>query len=250
MINIKGLNKSFDNAGSPIKALVDIELTIDQAEVICIVGESGCGKSTLLKTIAGLVIPDSGSLSFKGRSVVTEDWPLIRQNIGYVIQDGGLFPHIKAGDNVALAATAFGWSVPRRTERIAQLAELVRLNPDLLELYPQQLSGGQRQRVALMRALMLDPDVLLLDEPLGALDPIIRHELQDELKNLFTTLGKTVVMVTHDLVEAAHLSHNLLVMYQGKICQQGRFADLLNYPEHDYVKQLIGAIRLLPEYIQ
>lgn len=167
----------------------------------------------------------------------------LRRRMGYVIQSGGLFPHLSARANVELLARHVGWSAPRRAERMAELAELVHLDPGLLERYPLQLSGGQRQRVSLMRALMLDPDLLLLDEPLGALDPMIRAELQRDLREIFDRLGKTVVLVTHDLLEAGYFARRIVLMAEGRIVQQGSYSDLRERPASDLVRRFLAAQR-------
>jgi osmoprotectant transport system ATP-binding protein len=170
---------------------------------------------------------------------------LLRRRMGYVVQSGGLFPHLCARDNVTLAARHLG--MPRETmaRRLDELRELARLPADALERYPAQLSGGQCQRVSLMRALMLDPAVLLLDEPLGALDPMIRRELQDELRRIFMTLHKTVVLVTHDLEEARFLGDRIVLLDEGRIEQDGTYEDLLERPASSFVERFVNAQRRL-----
>jgi osmoprotectant transport system ATP-binding protein len=166
--------------------------------------------------------------------------------MGYVIQEGGLFPHLTALGNLALLPGHLGWPPSRSRERAAELADLVRLPAGLLARFPAELSGGQRQRVALIRALMLDPPALLLDEPLGALDPIVRLELQDELARVFDELGKTVVLVTHDVAEAAWLASRLVLLHQGRVLQEGSFADLRRHPADDHVRRFLDSARGLP----
>jgi osmoprotectant transport system ATP-binding protein len=161
--------------------------------------------------------------------------------MGYVVQDGGLYPHLTAVDNVTLAADAQGWPHGRIDARVAELAGMAGLDAATLGRYPRELSGGQRQRVGLMRALMLDPPVLLLDEPLGALDPIVRAELQDQLGHLFATLAKTVVLVTHDIREAARLGRTITLMTAGRVVQHGTFADLVERPAAPFVTQFLTA---------
>ena len=167
----------------------------------------------------------------------------VRRRTGYVIQDGGLFPHLSAADNAALLARHLGWSAARRRERLDELAALVRLPGDVLARTPRELSGGQRQRVSLMRALMLDPEALLLDEPLGALDPMVRAELQDDLRAIFAELAKTVVLVTHDLAEAAFFADTVVLMRDGAVVQAGPPGDLEARPADPFVTQFIGAQR-------
>ncbi|MDP6952601.1 MAG: ATP-binding cassette domain-containing protein, partial [Alphaproteobacteria bacterium] len=166
-----------------------------------------------------------------------------RRRMGYVVQGGGLFPHLTAHGNVALMARQLGWSRQRIDARLAALAELVRLPGEILSRYPAQLSGGQRQRVALMRALMLDPDVLLLDEPLGALDPMVRHDLQTDLRAIFRSLAKTVVLVTHDLGEAAYFGDRIVLLRDGEVVQSGTADDLVSRPAEPFVEAFVAAQR-------
>jgi osmoprotectant transport system ATP-binding protein len=167
----------------------------------------------------------------------------IRRRIGYVVQEGGLFPHLTARDNVALLARHLGWPAARIEARLGELGALTRLPPELLDRYPAQLSGGQRQRVGIMRALMMDPDLLLLDEPLGALDPLVRADLQDDLLAAFRSLGKSVVMVTHDLDEAAFFGHRLVLLRDGRVVQVGTLDDLAHAPADPFVTRFLHAQR-------
>ncbi|MEM8756931.1 MAG: ATP-binding cassette domain-containing protein [Planctomycetota bacterium] len=220
-------------------AAVDgISLSIKRGTTCALIGPSGCGKSTLLRVMLGLLPADSGAVEFDGRSVAG-DGRTLRKRVGYAIQSGGLFPHLTSRQNVMLPARAHGVDAESRT---AELAGLVRLEPALLDRYPSELSGGQRQRVALMRALVLTPEALLLDEPLGALDPVVRSELQTELKALFATLGKTVVLVTHDLAEAAYLApDDIVLLRDGTIAQRGPFAELREKPADAFVSGFVEA---------
>jgi osmoprotectant transport system ATP-binding protein len=172
-----------------------------------------------------------------------------RQRMGYVIQEGGLFPHLSVRDNVTVMARYLQRNSDWIANRLAELAQLVRLPHELMNRFPAELSGGQRQRVSLMRALMLDPELLLLDEPLGALDPMIRYELQQELKSIFVQLGKTVVMVTHDIAEAAFFGDTLALMRDGRIVQTGSFKDLARTPAEPFVEQFINAQRVPMEQL-
>jgi osmoprotectant transport system ATP-binding protein len=208
-----------------------------------LIGPSGCGKSTLLRLMIGLLWPDTGTVRFDGTLVNRDSVATIRPRMGYVIQDGGLFPHLTAGSNVTLMAGYMGWDRGRRQSRLQELAELTRFPMAGLERYPVQLSGGQRQRVSLMRALMLDPAVLLLDEPLGALDPLIRADLQTDLRRIFERLGKTVVLVTHDITEAAFFGGEIVLLREGRIVQRGRMEDLVGDPAEPFVTQFIRAQR-------
>ncbi len=209
-----------------------------------LIGPSGCGKSTLLRMIVGLAVPDTGRVLVDGAALAPGNIERMRHAIGYVIQDGGLFPHLTAERNVTLLADHLGRDAHAVAQRVAMLAELTGIPRDALGRYPQQLSGGQRQRVGLMRALMLDPPLLLLDEPLGALDPITRYELQSELKSIFGQLGKTVVMVTHDMGEAAYFADEMIVMRDGRVVQRGTLDDLLQRPADPYVTGFMRAQRL------
>ena len=165
----------------------------------------------------------------------------IRHSIGYVIQDGGLFPHLTARENVVLLASYLKWNTDKVENRLEELCRLLQFPRGLLKRYPQELSGGQQQRVSLMRALMLDPEILLMDEPLAALDPMIRYELQLELKNIFDELNKTVILVTHDMGEAAYLGDIIVLMQKGKIIQQGELKTLMQEPAEPFVEQFIQA---------
>jgi osmoprotectant transport system ATP-binding protein len=218
-------------------------LTIAARRTTVLLGPSGCGKSTLLRLLVGLIHPDAGTVRFEGKEITPANVLEVRRRMGYVVQDGGLFPHLTARGNVALLARYLGWDGPRVEARLTELAALTRFPTDGLDRYPAQLSGGQRQRVSLMRALMLDPDVLLLDEPLGALDPIIRSDLQADLRHVFQTLAKTVVLVTHDLGEAGFLGDWIILLRAGRIVQQGTVVDLVQTPADEFVSRFINAQR-------
>ncbi|HLJ98087.1 MAG TPA: ATP-binding cassette domain-containing protein [Gemmataceae bacterium] len=239
MIELTGVSKSYGRQ----QALHTTNLAIPPGQTTVLIGPSGCGKSTLLRLMIGLIRPDRGTVRFAGTEVTAANVQRLRWRMGYVVQDGGLFPHLTARDNILLMARFLGWSSERIETQLAELATLSQLPADGLLRFPTQLSGGQRQRVSLMRALMLDPDVLLLDEPLGALDPIIRSELQTDLKRIFQTLGKTVVLVTHDLSEAGFFGDLIVLLRAGKIVQQGTLADLLQAPADPFVTRFINAQR-------
>jgi osmoprotectant transport system ATP-binding protein len=241
MIELVGVTKRFGS-----HAAVDgVGLVCERGRTHVLIGPSGCGKSTLLRMIVGLVTPDAGSVRVDGAPVQADTLPAIRQRIGYMIQEGGLFPHLTARDNAAIMPRYLHWPAEKTAARIDELARLTHLTPALLARYPRQLSGGQRQRVSLMRALMLDPDVLLLDEPLGDLDPMIRAELQEELRTIFLELGKTVVLVTHDLAEAGFLGDRITLLRDGRIVQQGSLSALIEQPANAFVAQFVRAQRQL-----
>jgi osmoprotectant transport system ATP-binding protein len=224
-------------------ALERIDLRIPAGETLVLVGPSGCGKSTLLRLTVGLIEPDSGTITLEGTRITPANLQRMRQRMGYVIQEGGLFPHLSVRDNVIVMARHLRRNADWIAERLAGLTDLVRLPHKLLDRFPAELSGGQRQRVSLMRALMLDPGLLLLDEPLGALDPMIRYALQRELKSIFTRLGKTVVLVTHDITEAAFFGHTVALLHSGRVLQAGPFRDLATAPASSFVERFISAQR-------
>ncbi len=220
-----------------------LDLEVEAGQTTVLIGPSGCGKSTLLRLLIGLLAPDAGTVEFDGEAVSPSTATSIRHRTGYVIQDGGLFPHLTARRNVTLMARHLGWEASRIDEQLERLRELTKLPADGLDRYPRQLSGGQQQRVALMRALMLDPDVLLLDEPLAALDPMIRYDLQTDLRGIFRALGTTAVMVTHDLAEAVYFGDRVVLLRDGRIVQQGTARELLDQPAEPFVEQYVRAQR-------
>ena len=239
MLELTGVTKVY----GAIPALRDLDLKIQAEHTTVLIGPSGCGKSTLLRVMIGLIWPDYGQVLIDGTPVTAANALSLRRKIGYVIQDGGLFPHLSARDNVALMGRYLDWHEDRIEKRLAELSELTQFPLDGLNRYPVQLSGGQKQRVALMRALLLDPDVILLDEPLGALDPMIRSELQNDLRRIFQTLRKTVVMVTHDIGEAGFFGDAIVLLRSGSIVQQGSLVDLVRSPADPFVTQFINAQR-------
>jgi osmoprotectant transport system ATP-binding protein len=239
MIELKGVSKTY--GGSVV--LDKIDLAIAEGRTTVLIGPSGCGKSTLLRVMIGLVQPDAGSVKIAGTELNPATILEVRHGLGYVIQDGGLFPHLSARANVILMARYLRWDARKIQERLAQLAELTRFPQDGLDRFPAQLSGGQRQRVSLMRALMLDPKVILLDEPLGALDPMVRAELQADLRGIFRSLEKTVVMVTHDLAEASWFGTQIILLREGRIVQCGPLRALIDHPAEPFVTQFVSAQR-------
>lgn len=239
MYRLDCVSKSY--RGQP--ALDQLTLDIEPGRTTTLIGPSGCGKSTLLRLLLGLIRPDEGTVRFDGEVLTPDRIAAVRRRVGYVVQQGGLFPHLTAYQNVTLMAEYVGWPAGRIASRVADLTALTHFPPDGLHRHPGELSGGQYQRVGLMRALMLEPEVLLLDEPLGALDPMIRFDLQEELRQVFASLRKTVVMVTHDLPEAAFLSDEIVLMREGRIVQQGPLAALLAAPADEFVTRFVRAQR-------
>lgn len=239
MLAIDQLCKSY--SGHIVLQTISHEFQADRTTAV--VGPSGCGKTTLLRLLLGLVEPDSGVVTYDGTALTTSNADEIRHKIGYVIQDGGLFPHLTARDNVTLLAKYLGLSGVDINARLAELCELMQISSDMLGRFPKGLSGGQRQRIALMRALMLDPPFLFMDEPLGSLDPMIRFDLQNDLKEIFSRLNKTVVLVTHDMHEAAHFAHEIMLLRDGQLVQRGSLETLLASPAETFVTDFIRAQR-------
>ena len=224
-------------------ALQPTSLSVARGKTTVLIGPSGCGKSTLLRLIIGLVEPDSGSIEFDGAPIGPDNIGSVRRRIGYVIQEGGLFPHLTARNNATLMAHHLGRKNEETKQRLSELCQLTRLPESFVDRYPLELSGGQRQRVSLMRALMLSPELLLLDEPLGALDPLVRVSLQKDLKEIFAELKQTALLVTHDLAEAAYLGDEIVLMNEGRIVQQGSITDLRERPADPFVSEFINAQR-------
>ncbi len=240
MLRLVDIAKSF---GTRV-VLHPMSMEIPVGKTTALLGPSGCGKSTLLRVVAGLIPPDQGQVFFDGEVMTSHNVQKLRQKIGFVLQDGGLFPHLTARGNAGLLAGHLGWEVSRVNARVEELADLTRLPHDVLNRYPHQMSGGQRQRVGIMRALMLDPEVMLLDEPMGALDPLVRYDLQNDLKEIFRSLQKTVLLVTHDLGEADFLGDDVVLLKEGRIVQQGTLEDLANRPADPFVTDFIQAQRI------
>jgi osmoprotectant transport system ATP-binding protein len=223
-------------------ALDRISLSVPEGGILVLLGTSGSGKTTALKTINRLVRADGGQVTVLGRDVETWDPILLRRSIGYVIQDVGLLPHLSVAENVGIVPRLLGWEPARRAARTRELLELVGLDADRFgAAHPRQLSGGERQRVGLARALGADPPLLLMDEPFGALDPLTRRRLQDEFKALQRRLGKTVVLVTHDVPEALRLGDRVAVMHAGRIVQEAPAAELRDRPQAGFVSEFLAA---------
>jgi osmoprotectant transport system ATP-binding protein len=242
LVVLEDVSRAF--AGVP--AVHPLTLQIPAGQTTVLVGPSGSGKSTLLRMVVGLVHPDTGRVLFEGRPLTPENAPEERRRMGLVLQGGGLFPHLDVEGNASLVARYLGWDSARVAARVRALLEQVQLPVEVLSRYPAELSGGQRQRVSLVRALMLEPKLVLLDEPLGALDPITRSELQDDLRATFRALGTTVVLVTHDLGEAAYLGDTLVLLRDGRVVQTGTADDFIQRPADEFVQRFVRAQRGLP----
>ncbi|GAA3798606.1 ABC transporter ATP-binding protein [Cellulomonas soli] len=241
MIEYRSVTKTYPGGTT---AVDEFDLTIPAHRTVALVGSSGSGKTTLLRMVNRMVEPTSGTVLVDGQDVRDVDRVALRRSIGYVMQAGGLLPHRTVVDNVATVPVLSG--VPRRRARLQalELLERVGLDPALGRRYPGQLSGGQQQRVGVARALAADPQVLLMDEPFGAVDPIVRRELQDELRRLQAELGKTVVLVTHDVDEAFRLADQVVILRAGaRVAQAGTPAQILAHPADDFVRAFVGADR-------
>ena len=228
-------------------ALNDVSLEFADNMTTVLIGPSGCGKSTVLRLVMGLLRPDQGridaTLSGTPFDLGAPDLREFQRRVGYVVQEGGLFPHLSNRDNLTIVARQLGWSKERIKKRVSELCQLTSLPEQLLSRFPSEVSGGQRQRVSLMRALLLDPDLLLLDEPLGALDPMVRYDLQRELRQVFSRLKRTVILVTHDLSEAAFLGDEIVLMREGRVVQKGALRSLVERPAEPFVRAFITAQR-------
>ncbi len=242
MISISSVAKKYGAR----TVLREVTLSLPAAQVHVLLGASGCGKTTLLRIVAGITAADSGEVLIDGERVTVADPCPLAHKLGYMTQEGGLFPHLRAGENVTLAARVHGMSRQDQEIRLEELRKLVGIDSALLAHYPAELSGGQRQRVALMRALFLRPQYLLLDEPMAALDPLIRHELQATLRRVFLTLRTTVLMVTHDVGEAAYFGDSITLFLEGSVLQHGTFRDLVHRPAHPHVLSFLRAQRPAP----
>ena len=243
MLKLEAVTKSFDG----VLALDAVNLNVAEGATHALIGSSGSGKTTLLRITLGLTPLDRGYVKIMDQplsSFTPKEWAA---QIGYVPQEGGLFPHLTAQENIVLVGRARGMKSIALDKRVEELRHLVDLESELLRRYPHELSGGQKQRVALMRAAFLNPPVLLLDEPMTALDPLVRQGLQQELKSIFKKLSKTVVIVTHDLGEAVFLANEMSLLHKGRVIQTGTYRDLLVRPADPFVSLFIHAQRSLPE---
>lgn len=240
MIEFHNVSKQF--AGKT--AISDLSLQIGQGSFTVLIGTSGSGKSTLLKMINRLVEHDSGEIRFAGEPIGQMNVRALRRRIGYAIQSIGLFPHWSVAKNIATVPSLLGWPAQKIAARVAELLALLNLDPRLATRYPHQLSGGQQQRVGVARALAADPELLLMDEPFGALDPVNRQALQQEMLRIQRLTGRTIVLVTHDIDEALMLADQLVLMDNGKIVQQGAPVTLLTQPASDFVRNFFGRSEL------
>ena len=240
IVALTGVRKAFDSSSPP--ALDGLTVSVSAGHVLVFLGTSGSGKTTALKTINGLVRPDAGEVRVLGEDVLRCDLVALRRRIGYVIQEGGLLPHLPVLDNVMLVPRLLGWPLARRVERGMELLRLVQLDADAVRgRRPADLSGGERQRVGVARALAAHPPLLLMDEPFGALDPLTRRRVQDDFKDLQTHLGITVVLVTHDVPEALRLADDVVVLDRGRVAQQGPPVEIRSAPRAGFVQEFLAA---------
>jgi len=243
MVRFENVSKVYPDG---TKAVQELNLHIARGEFVCLIGPSGCGKTTALKMINRLHEATSGKIYVDGRDISMVNPVELRRNIGYVIQQVGLFPHLTIAQNIELVPRLLGWDKARRDRRVNELLEMVGLDPAVYrDRYPRELSGGQQQRVGVLRALAAEPDLILMDEPFGALDPITRETLQDELKRLQAKLKKTVVFVTHDMDEALKLADRIVVMKEGRVHQVASPEELLRNPKDEFVEQFVGRHRMV-----
>ncbi len=243
MLELQHIFKTFEDRA----VLCDVNLVVPKGATHALIGSSGSGKTTLLRITLGLIPFDKGYVKINDQALLSFTQIEWADRIGYVPQDGGLFPHLSGKNNVALIAKLRGWKRTRIEDRVEQLRTLVDLGEEILARFPYEMSGGQKQRVSIMRAAMMNPDVMLLDEPMAALDPLIRRSLQQELKSIFKRLDKTVLLVTHDLGEAVYLAEHITMLHGGRIMQTGTYRDLLLNPASPFVTEFINAQRTLPD---
>jgi osmoprotectant transport system ATP-binding protein len=242
MISLTKVSKRFGESNGA--AVEDLSMEIKRGETVVLVGPSGCGKTTTMKMINRLIEPSGGDITVDGTNVMKQDPVALRRGIGYVIQSIGLMPHRTVRENIATVPKLVGWKEDRIEKRVGELAEILDLDRSFLARYPSELSGGQRQRVGVARALAADPPVMLMDEPFGAVDPIVRERLQDQFLGIQDRLQKTVVFVTHDIDEAIKMADRIAILNKGgKLEQFATPEEILRAPENEFVKQFVGAER-------
>ncbi len=248
MIVFKEVSKKFKDT----TVLKEISFEIEKGKLVVLVGLSGCGKTTTLKMINRLIQATTGSITIDGRDISKEDKIKLRRNIGYVIQQTGLFPHMTIRENIEIIARVEKKSVDEITRRTSELLEMIGMDDSFLDRYPNELSGGQQQRVGVARAFALDPDIILMDEPFSALDPITRNSLQEELVSIQEKVKKTIVFVTHDMTEAIKVADKICIMDKGEIIQYDTPENILKNPANDFVTEFVGENRIWesPEYIR
>ncbi|MFD1450202.1 MULTISPECIES: betaine/proline/choline family ABC transporter ATP-binding protein [Oceanobacillus] len=243
MLEFKEVTKQFE--GNDYPSVHKLNLKIERGEFVVFIGPSGCGKTTTMKMINRLIEPSSGEILVDGVNVLKQNAVQLRRSIGYVIQQIGLMPHMTVGENISLVGSLLKWNKEKQQKRAKELISLVDLPEEYLNRYPHELSGGQQQRIGVLRALAVNPPLILMDEPFGALDPITRDSLQEEFKKLQREMDKTIVFVTHDMDEAIKLADKIVIMNKGEIVQAGTPDDILRHPANEFVEDFIGKDRLL-----
>jgi osmoprotectant transport system ATP-binding protein len=242
LLKLQNITKVFNDK----EVLHDVNISVPEGQTHALIGSSGSGKTTILRITLGLISFCKGYVKIQDQPLLSFSRAEWAKKIGYVPQEGGLFPHLTGKQNVELVAKLNRWPSEKASARLEELRKLVDLDPEILNRFPAEMSGGQKQRVAIMRAAFIDPPVLLLDEPMGALDPLIRRGLQKDLKAIFQRLGKTVVLVTHDLSEAVFFADQITLLHEGRVVQTGSYRDLLLNPAEPFVTSFINAQRTLP----
>ncbi|MBP2078328.1 betaine/proline/choline family ABC transporter ATP-binding protein [Oceanobacillus polygoni] len=242
MLEFHDVTKRYGN-GKP--AVNNLNLTIEKGEFVCFIGPSGCGKTTTMKMVNRLIDITEGAILVDGKNIMKQDPVELRRSIGYVIQQIGLMPHMTIRENIVLVGTLLKWTKEKKDERARELIKLVNLPEEYLEKYPHELSGGQQQRIGVLRALAVNPPLILMDEPFGALDPITRDALQEEFKKLQRELNKTIVFVTHDMDEALKLADRIVIMKDGEIVQVDTPEEILRNPANEFVEEFLGKDRLI-----
>lgn len=245
VVKYENVSKVFDD---DFEAVKELNLKIDKGEFVCLIGPSGCGKTTSLKMVNRLIEPTKGRIWVEGQNIMEMNPVQLRRRIGYVIQQIGLFPHMTIAQNIGIVPRLLGWEKPKIEQRVTELLDLVGMEPNVYRnRFPKELSGGQQQRIGVLRALAAEPELILMDEPFGALDPITREQLQDEFKSLQERLGKTIIFVTHDMDEALKLGDRVAIMNEGKLVQIDSPDEILRNPANEFVEQFIGKNRRLQQ---
>lgn len=243
LVVFENVTKKF---GRDVLAVDGLTLEVDEGEIVVLIGPSGCGKTTTLRMVNRLEEPTGGRILVQGKDIADVNRVQLRRNMGYVIQEIALFPHMTVEENICVVPSLQGWSRDEKRRRADELLELVAMDPDeYRDRYPRELSGGQQQRIGVLRALAVNPDILLMDEPFGALDPLTREQLQDELKNLQEQVQKTIIFVTHDMDEAIKLADRIVMMRDGRVVQVDSPDEMLRNPADSFVREFIGKERLL-----
>lgn len=246
MIEFKGVTKIYESGDKKVKAVDDIDLHINEGEICVFLGPSGCGKTTLLRMVNRLISISSGTIEVAGKDINTLNTIELRRSIGYVIQQNGLFPNMTIEENICVVPKLLSWDKVKMRKRYNELMDMMGLNPDeYRKRYPWELSGGQQQRIGVARALAADPPVMLMDEPFGALDPVIREHIQNEFLRIQNNVKKTILFVSHDIDEAVKLGDSVAIFKDGSLMQHGTPDDLLSNPQNDFVRDFVGSDRAL-----